>query len=208
MAQYLKKEVSERIVAAAERVFAQQGYAAATMRMIAQQAGISTGNVYRYFSGKESLFIEVLPPIMLNEFDSLIRRRVEALRGVGDVATLAPSADYHIVSEDLLRFSIAHRLRVVVLLSKSQGSIHASYGDKLVGALMEMAIEHAASVGRPHDLSVPERFALEVLYHNFVTAMVRILAEYDDAERIRTALHRLERYHLAGLKSFFEGATI
>lgn len=207
MAQYLKHEVRDRILDAAQHVFARQGYAASTMRMIARQAGISTGNVYRYFDSKETLFAEVLPHTFPRRLDSLIRRRVRALRGVGDVSTLAPDDPYHIVSDELLGFCVEHRLRVVVLLGKSEGSIHAAFGDKLVRSFVEMAVEHAASVGRAHRLTDTDRFALEIVYRNFVTAMVRILAELDDPEQIRCAVRRFERYHLAGLKNFFEGAT-
>ena len=44
-----------RIVDVALDLFAQQGYDATTMRAIAQAAGVSTGNAYQYFAGKDHL---------------------------------------------------------------------------------------------------------------------------------------------------------
>ena len=44
-----------RIVEAAVALFTEHGYDATTMRAIAQAAGVSTGNAYQYFAGKEHL---------------------------------------------------------------------------------------------------------------------------------------------------------
>lgn len=47
------------ILAAAHRRFAQQGFHVTTMQEIAEEAGLSVGALYRYFTGKEEL-IEAL----------------------------------------------------------------------------------------------------------------------------------------------------
>jgi AcrR family transcriptional regulator len=46
------------IVEAALALFTERGYEAATMRAIAERAGVSTGNAYYYFSSKEELIQE------------------------------------------------------------------------------------------------------------------------------------------------------
>jgi AcrR family transcriptional regulator len=46
------------ITEAALALFRERGYEAATMRAIAQRAGVSTGNAYYYFSSKEELIQE------------------------------------------------------------------------------------------------------------------------------------------------------
>jgi len=45
----------ELIVAAAERAFVRHGFHAATMNQVADEAGMSAGNLYRYFPSKEAL---------------------------------------------------------------------------------------------------------------------------------------------------------
>src|SRR6516162_7839143 len=45
----------EQIIDAAMRVFAQKGYARATNRDVAHEAGITTGLIYYYFKSKEDL---------------------------------------------------------------------------------------------------------------------------------------------------------
>jgi len=44
-----------RIVEAAQRAFVRQGFHAATMQDVAEEAGMSAGNLYRYFASKEAL---------------------------------------------------------------------------------------------------------------------------------------------------------
>jgi AcrR family transcriptional regulator len=46
------------IVAAALRLFRENGYEATTMRAIAREAGVATGNAYYYFSSKEELILQ------------------------------------------------------------------------------------------------------------------------------------------------------
>jgi AcrR family transcriptional regulator len=45
------------ILASAERLLEESGYAALTMRAIATGAGVSAGTVYQYFGGKEDVFV-------------------------------------------------------------------------------------------------------------------------------------------------------
>jgi AcrR family transcriptional regulator len=50
----------EQIIDAAMRVFAQKGFARATNRDVAREAGITTGLIYYYFKSKEDLLREAL----------------------------------------------------------------------------------------------------------------------------------------------------
>ena len=49
----------ELLVETALRSFRERGYEATTMRLIAGEAGVSPGNAYYYFEGKESLVQEL-----------------------------------------------------------------------------------------------------------------------------------------------------
>lgn len=64
--QYLKKEIRERILNAAVEEFKEHGYADASIRNIANNAQISLGNVYRYFTNKEGLYFAIITPFMEN----------------------------------------------------------------------------------------------------------------------------------------------
>lgn len=60
-----------RILAAARQLVAQGGYREAQMAAVATVAGMSTGMLYRYFSSKAALFVEVLTAAAAHEVEIL-----------------------------------------------------------------------------------------------------------------------------------------
>lgn len=54
------EERKERILQAAERVFADHGYANASIDLIAQKAKMSRRTIYRFFNSKDALFAEIV----------------------------------------------------------------------------------------------------------------------------------------------------
>ena len=63
--QVLKESVKQRILSAAIDEFFENGYQKANLRRIAESAGITVGNIYRYFENKEALFNAVLMPAQI-----------------------------------------------------------------------------------------------------------------------------------------------
>jgi AcrR family transcriptional regulator len=63
-------EKRERIVITAMRHIAHNGYASATMPAIAEEAGVSTGLIYKYFQSKTELFDEVFQRVSQREIDA------------------------------------------------------------------------------------------------------------------------------------------
>lgn len=59
-----KEEIRIRILDAACEEFLTAGYRRASMRAIAERAGITPGNIYAYFQGKEDLLDQVVSPTM------------------------------------------------------------------------------------------------------------------------------------------------
>lgn len=68
----------DRLLLAAAQLFRQRGYAATTLRQIADLAGIKAGSVYYHFESKEEILIEVLDRGILAVADA-VRARVDAL---------------------------------------------------------------------------------------------------------------------------------
>lgn len=74
------EESKQKILEAAQTVFAEQGYVQASMRTIAQAAGISVGGLYLYFKNKEELYLTLIQAWM----DNLNGSTREALQKVDD----------------------------------------------------------------------------------------------------------------------------
>lgn len=204
MPQVRKDEVLERITSGAVRTFAAMGYEGATMGEIAKASSVSTGNLYRYFASKEELFDAVLPDAFVETFRALVRSRVKALsRGVVDVLALPPIDPYTQAVDELLRFSIENRLRVVILLGRAQGSKHAGVAEETVSELVELAAAFFRERGEEGVLPPARRFVLVRIYRHLVAMNVAILAEHDDEKTIRECAASFNAYHLTGLRAFF-----
>ena len=59
----IRQENESRILAAAEKVFAEAGFGGATMQLIADMAGLPKANLHYYFPTKEALYREVVQQI-------------------------------------------------------------------------------------------------------------------------------------------------
>ena len=63
--QFLKGDIQEGILKAAEEVFLEKGYKDASMREIASRAGVTVSNIYHYFTNKDEIFRTILKPVCL-----------------------------------------------------------------------------------------------------------------------------------------------
>jgi AcrR family transcriptional regulator len=72
-----KQQTRAKVLAAARRLFSEQGYEGATIRDIAAAAGMSTGAVFANFTDKSDLFRE----IMLTDMTALAAAMTEAAAG-------------------------------------------------------------------------------------------------------------------------------
>ncbi len=77
-------EARERVVAAAERCFAQYGVAKTTVEDVARLAGTSRASVYRYFPGGRDEIILAALLSSAHEFLPQIPARLRSARSVGD----------------------------------------------------------------------------------------------------------------------------
>lgn len=85
-----KAATRETVLTAARRVFEEAGYEAATIRLIACRAGLSTGAVFSHFSGKALLYEAVYDHAPLTPEDGRrLLNEVAELRSLLAVAGLA-----------------------------------------------------------------------------------------------------------------------
>jgi AcrR family transcriptional regulator len=200
VAQVLKDDVRRRIVDAALDAFAAAGWRGARLADIAAAAGVSTGNVYRYFPDKEALLRAAVPPELAARLLRLLRRRVRAL---GTLADWGRANVGEASADELLALWIAHRREVVVLLGRAEGSPLGHVHGLVVGELTRLAARwQRAHGGRP---ATPEtRFVLRRIFEGTVGMIVDVLAEHDDARAIREAFRAFWRFQLAGLQALLE----
>ncbi len=206
MAQTLKDEVRERILAAARQVYAEQGYATARLVDIAEGARVGTGNLYRYFKGKEAIFDDIATPRLAAELLRRLRIRMRELGRMEDwgQATVSRSAS----ADALLNFWVQHREEVIILLSGAEGTRLGHVRSLVISELSRQAgryirKQEEAMQNHADSLPVPPvtRFILTRIFASTVEMIVAILREYKDQESIRAAFADFWRYQLHGLQS-------
>lgn len=113
--QYLKDTVRAAIVKEATHEFLEKGYQGASMRNIAKGAQTSTGNLYKYFQGKENLFDAIVGDVYHHLMDSIHQFEVKEGQGVDE-------ALFQVLLERVLQTFEANRIAVTLLLNRSHGS--------------------------------------------------------------------------------------
>lgn len=91
MAQILKEEIRLSILASAKKSFMQSGYEQCTVRQIAKGAGITVGNLYRYFENKEAIYDEIIKSVII-VIDRVILQKSEGKISFF-IAPIPPSSD-------------------------------------------------------------------------------------------------------------------
>lgn len=99
MAQTLKESVRQRILQAAEEQMYSEG-PSVTMRQIAKAAGLTPGNLYRYYAGREELLRAVIDPVVQG-LDALIRRHTGDRLALGQTSFDFPAGEGEKALEEL-----------------------------------------------------------------------------------------------------------
>src|SRR5688572_14110687 len=77
----------DRVLAAARRLFLEQGYAATSIEQIAAASGVSGRTVFAGFTSKINLFKQVLDAAIAGDADEIPLARRPAMRRVHEAAT-------------------------------------------------------------------------------------------------------------------------
>lgn len=128
------KEVRSAIMLAAYEEFRQSGYPEASMRRIAAAAGMTSGNIYRYFRNKEDLFDAIVGPL----YSEYSRYAEEYLQTAEAVVTSgwdvqARTSFFERVRATLVGLLMASGPSLLLLLCRSEGSKYESIRSELTG---------------------------------------------------------------------------
>lgn len=204
MAQTQKAHVRAGLVAAAGELFAEVGFAASTMAAVAERAGSSIGNLYKYFANKDELLEAVLPADFATGLKKMTHARMKAVGSARDIRQLPADARYHVIADELLDHCLAHRERVVILLRRADGTPYASFAAGFVDDLVAWAFDYAREAWPDVRPTPVVRFALRRIYVAFVEGIADALVTFRGEGPVREAIALLTEHHQAGLGRFFE----
>ncbi len=136
-------EKRTHILKIAARVFANQGFARASMSQVAKDCGISKANIYHYYSSKDALLFDILDTYL-----SELRDRIIGM----DMAGLDPSDQLGLIVVETLRayegMDHEHKIQTegIPLLPDDQQTILKTYQRDLVTQLSNVVSAIAPEV--------------------------------------------------------------
>jgi len=93
MARLRNDDKRRRILQAAVKVFARQGYFAARVSEIARKAGVADGTIYLYFKSKQDILVSLFDEVMA---EHIAKARHEVAAASGAPAKLRAIAEHHL----------------------------------------------------------------------------------------------------------------
>jgi len=172
--QVQKEEIKNRIMEAALEEFLLSGYRQSSMRNIAEQARITVGNIYSYFSGKDDLFENILEPAV-QQLGSLV------LMDVSYDSPLTNSTIEHITSS-ITKVFLDNRVEFLILMNGSEGSKY----ENIKGDIIKLAKHRIAADLLPKlPLKAKDSLLADSLAVAMIEGLLNIFNKYGgDEERL------------------------
>lgn len=182
--QYLKDEVRNKILEEALKEFRQKGYQGASIRNIAKNSNTSTGNIYKYFSSKESLYQSLVEPVYDQLMDYILQfQKIECNEKTEDI--------FYQLMEKIMEIFNRNNKELSILLNKSEGSRYEnckkSFVDFITGTVTD-AMEYQLSLQHK---KLEDNFIIYLLSYNLVESIAIILKEKDKGLEVRNLILEL-----------------
>lgn len=166
------KSIDSRLLASAEADFLKQGFLKAELKTICENAGITTGAVYKRYKGKEDLFCAVVDEIAA-QLDAFVEERSDI-----DFSSLSDEEIYQSwqMTYDsmipLFGLLYKHRDTFTLLIDKAAGTRYENFNHDFV-TRMSYAYEQFYAEAKKRDLAQAEvtREEFHVLLSSFWTCI-------------------------------------
>lgn len=180
--QYLKEETEKKILQVALEEFLDKGFSDASMRNIATNAGVSLGNIYRYFQSKEQLFNSLveLPYSLVMKMANLEAFDGKAIDNLESVVTY--------IMTNLLK---EYRIHFLILMDKSNGTAFEDAKNKIILAAKEKIRKNLVPALEKKGVQVKDDYIFYVMAATFTEGFLIILRKYDDENTIKYLILQL-----------------
>ncbi|GIP28907.1 TetR family transcriptional regulator [Paenibacillus sp. J23TS9] len=194
--QTLKEDVRQSILRAALNEFKSHDYTGASMRRISASAGITTGNIYRYFTNKEELFEALVGPVYEKIVAYILDLKKELDRSYnGEDKGLKY---LNMVEDTIVALFLEYSAELTILLNRSAGSKYDQVKEHMVGLIVTI-LEDVFTSGPQNaaELKDSERQSARMLAGTVVEGVSLILRENEDGETVKRLVNEfVYLYHL------------
>ncbi|MGN7359093.1 TetR/AcrR family transcriptional regulator [Paenibacillus sp. SAF-054] len=194
--QTLKEDVRQSILRAALNEFKSHDYADASMRRISAAAGVTTGNIYRYFKNKEELFEALVGPI----YEKIIHYILDLKKELDRCYTGEDNGLKYLkmVEETIVGLFLEYSAELTILMNRSSGSKYGQVKEQMVSLIVTI-LEDAFTAGPQNaaELTTANRQSARMLAGTIVEGVCLILKEYEDGETVKRLVNEfVYLYHL------------
>ena len=188
-----------KIITAARQEFMEKGYAGASLRKIAERAGVTVGAIQTRYRSKDELFLALIRPL-IDEIEGLFQStKADYYSAVGTDLLEGLERSMRHESAAILRVIFDHYDEAVLLLCRSAGSGLAHYFDQIVESKIEESIAFFHMAGFA---GIDEKL-LGLLISAQFDSYRRIVAACPDHGTAERYMDALMVYHLGGWTAFF-----
>ncbi|MCT8977846.1 TetR/AcrR family transcriptional regulator [Clostridium sp. CX1] len=183
--QYLKEDVKEKILQSGLKEFKEKGYLDASVRNIAQNAGVSVGSVYKYFQNKECLFNTIVEPV----YDKLMNYVLNL--GKVDTSYQDPIWELTNIKNKIIDIFKDNSTELLILMDKSKGTKYHDIKEDLIlhvhGILKDQLVQQLKSKG----IILKYKDITYILAATLVDGVCMILRNNDDGMKISYLIQQL-----------------
>ena len=124
--------LDERIITAAREAFLEKGYQGASLRKIAEKAGVTVGAIQTRYKSKDALFTSLLEPFLQEIQETIQSIKVDYYIGAEGALLDGLQTAMKQESQAILRLIFDRYEDAVLLLHRSGGSSLENYFDQVV----------------------------------------------------------------------------
>ncbi|BBI30620.1 TetR/AcrR family transcriptional regulator [Cohnella abietis] len=202
--QILKDEVRNKIMKAALLEFKREGYLKSSMRQIAQVAGITSGNIYRYFTNKEQLFDAIVQPVN-DQYTSHVYAIGQKVASSQAQDTTNKLFYFYNIELTIIELFKNYSEEFMILLNRSEGSKYESAKSDLVNlayGILERVFSRAKGLNRL--TSVEDTALARMLSSTIVEGLCLILRENDEGDTLKKLIDQLLTVYTEGINKLIK----
>ena len=195
--------LDDKITSAAMQEFMDKGYTGASLRKIAEKAGVTVGAIQIRYKSKDELFASLLKPLLdgIEALFQSIKADYYTCTSTSLLENLKASMRQE--SAAILHLIFEHYEEAVLLLCRSGGSSLEHFFDGIV----QSKIEESIVFFRNASFSDIDEKLLGLLIAAQFDSYRRIVADCPDRRTAEKYMESLMTYHLGGWTAFFDSAN-
>lgn len=183
-----------KIVDAARSEFLEKGYRGASLRKIAEKAGVTVGAIQIRYKTKDALFENLLAPFLAEIEKTFQATRVEYWQYPAEKRLSYMETSMRMESEAILKLIFDHYDDAILLLCRSEGSRLAGCFDQIV----ERKVRESEAFFQAANAAFFDPALLRLLIASQFHSYHQIVQEGYDQCTAKRYMNALMRYHLGG----------